>query len=331
MKTISILPLAAFAGKCQETCNLDLQECLVDCITQYPDDVRCPGDCARVESDCLFRCQENNYGLFAANKDYMEVNFGRDVAEYSFDFDFAGHDFETACSVGFEGEYYIIGGIKNFQRVSKVSHCGLSQVDFMYQAFYEHRCTNWNGALHICGSAVDAGACWRYVPGQSQTTIARSMYGHSEGGLLVYGDYLLRIAGYTKKTEAYAVGDQFWSDFNADLPFVLSQFATLVVGQSIFIFGGYSGATFETENAILRYDDSMRKWDQVGEMAHKRRNFAVVQEENFVYIAGGEDFNLPFEVFDTETFETSTLESMSQNFYYAQIIPEEFLNCLVRE
>jgi len=157
------------------------------------------------------------------------------------------------------------------------------------------------------------------------------MYGHSEGGLLVYGDYLLRIAGYTEKTEAYAVGDQFWSDFNADLPFVLSQFATLVFGQSIFIFGGYSGATFETENAILRYDDSMRKWDQVGEMAHKRRNFAVVQEENFVYIAGGEDFNLPFEVFDTETFETSTLESMSQNFYYAQIIPEEFLNCLVRE
>ena len=33
MKTISILPVAAFAGKCQETCNLDLQECLVDCIT----------------------------------------------------------------------------------------------------------------------------------------------------------------------------------------------------------------------------------------------------------------------------------------------------------
>jgi hypothetical protein len=47
----------------------------------------------------------------------------------------------------------------------KVSDCGLSQVDFMYQAFYEHRCTNWNGAIHICGSAVDAGACWRYVPG----------------------------------------------------------------------------------------------------------------------------------------------------------------------
>lgn len=72
MKTISILPLAAFAGKCQETCNLDLQECLVDCITLYPDDVRCPGDCARVESDCLFRCQENNYGLFAANVSLMK-------------------------------------------------------------------------------------------------------------------------------------------------------------------------------------------------------------------------------------------------------------------
>ena len=103
MKSISILPLAVFAGKCQETCNLDLQECLVDCITLYPDDVRCPGDCARVESDCLFRCQEKNYGLFSANvrkklsinnkclqKNYMEVNFGTDVAEYSFDFDFAG-------------------------------------------------------------------------------------------------------------------------------------------------------------------------------------------------------------------------------------------------
>lgn len=153
------------------------------------------------------------------------------------------------------------------------------------------------------------------------------MYGHSEGGLVVFDDYLLRIAGYTAKTEAYAVGDQFWSDFNADLPYVLSQFATLVVDDSIFIFGGYSGATFETENAILRYDDSSRNWDQVGEMAHKRRNFAIVQEENFVYIAGGLDFNLPFEVFDTETFEISSLESMSQNFYYSQIIPEEFLNC----
>ena len=153
------------------------------------------------------------------------------------------------------------------------------------------------------------------------------MYGHSEGGLVVYDDYLLRIAGYTEKTEAYAVGDQFWSDFNADLPYVLSQFTTIVVDDSIFIFGGYSGATFETENAILWYDDSSRNWDQVGEMAHKRRNFAVVQEENFIYIAGGLDFNLPFEVFDTETFEITSLESMSQNFHYSQIIPEEFLNC----
>ena len=153
------------------------------------------------------------------------------------------------------------------------------------------------------------------------------MYGHSEGGLVVYNNNLLRLAGYTEKSEALAVGGQFWSDFNADLPYVLSQFATLVVGDSIFIFGGYSGATFETENAILKYDDSSRKWDQVGEMAHKRRNFAVVLEDDFINIAGGEDFNLPFEVFDTETFEIASLESMSQNFYYAQIIPEEFLNC----
>ncbi|CAG5107199.1 Oidioi.mRNA.OKI2018_I69.chr1.g3201.t1.cds [Oikopleura dioica] len=327
MKSLSILPLAVLAGKCQEKCNSDLEVCLVDCITQSPEDVRCPGDCARAESDCLFRCQDSNYGLFAASKNYMEVNFGTDVAEYSFDFDFAGHDFETACSVEFEGDYYIIGGIKNIQRVSKVSNCGLSQVDFMYQAFYGHRCTNWNGAIHICGSEVDAGACWKYVPGRSQNTIARSQYGHSEGGLVVYDNYLLRIAGYTQKVEAYGEGDSFWSDFNADLPYVLSQFAALVVDDSIFLFGGYSGASYSQVDTILRFDNNSRSWDQIGQMEYSRRNFAIVQEENFVYIAGGEEFNLPFEVFDTETFETSTLESMSQNFYYAQIIPEEFLNC----
>ena len=75
MKSLCILPLSALAGKCQEKCNSDLEVCLLDCLTQSPDDVRCPGDCARAESDCLFRCQDSNYGLFAAGVSYLSSTY----------------------------------------------------------------------------------------------------------------------------------------------------------------------------------------------------------------------------------------------------------------
>ena len=60
-----------------------------------------------------------------------------------------------SCSVEYRGEMFIIGGVYNPHRISKVADCKLEFYDLLPGGdeleFVQHMCTVFNDAIWICG------------------------------------------------------------------------------------------------------------------------------------------------------------------------------------
>jgi N-acetylneuraminic acid mutarotase len=124
--------------------------------------------------------------------------------------------------------------------------------------------------------------------------------------LVPYGDSVVRIGGFTALNDEgeeqdlqsqtsvsrYSMATKTWSDL-ASLPEPRSSLGATVVGDTVYVVGGWSmvdGETVWHETAwSLDLSDSDAQWQAIAEPPFQRRALWVATHNDFVYAVGGMD------------------------------------------
>jgi len=252
-------------ASCDSFCLVQLQNCISACPQNDPE---CPSLCARENASCDVECAASSFAL-VVQTDIWDVNFKLDTIEENALFDFRNHEIDQVCTVEYEGDYYVIGGFYDEQRVSKVSGCRFETVARLPIEMFQQRCSVWQGDIWMCGNADDPRACYRYDL-ESFEQGPGSNLEHRLGGLVTYNETLLRVAGYTNQVESLSSPNGEWEDFGANLLEIINGFTTAVVGDHIYTFGGYAFVQQDYTTKINKYSPDTHSWSTAGFLLNKR-------------------------------------------------------------
>jgi len=122
--------------------------------------------------------------------------------------------------------------------------------------------------------------------------------------LAVHGDYVVLIGGVIKTTRAQIVAKTYVGHFaedgtidtwfpGPDLPTAVMHSAAVVVGDTIYAFGGTTGsaATKLAVRATISSDGKMTEWANVTSLNPGRSHQAAFLENGYIYVAGGLEGN----------------------------------------
>jgi len=158
----------------------------------------------------------------------------------------------------------------------------------------------WNGAMTIVGGFNDQSASnrvWQYLSGnwkvQSTLPVGVRYAGVAvSGDLYVVGGFDGNNSGLGSQTSGvYAVTSGSGVRRLATLPQPLERAAAAVIGNTLYVFGGYNGSSYSS--AILALDTATNSWSTAGHLPEPWAYGAVVQSGSTVYLVGGQNANGP--------------------------------------
>jgi len=139
---------------------------------------------------------------------------------------------------------------------------------------------------------------------------------HAGFGAAMLGDSMFVIGGvyYGVLDQVHILYDGEWSE-GASLMIPLGNTASCVSGDTIFVAGGFSGAS-ETDSTFY-YNKTENHWYFLSRMLEKRESHAMVSYDGKIYVMGGSREELSGRVYlaTMETFENSLMSLKDDENY----------------
>ena len=246
---------------------------------------------------------------------------------------------QLSCSVVWEGNMYLYGGLQMTRQVSKVSDCYLSRIGNLSFEFRGGTCASVNNnKIYWCftnvnDSSTDKICYYSHDPLASEISSLTSNYAHrytriayGNGKLLTFTTVLYATLGDilavgstgpgNAQTELLEVQTDTWSTHQR-YPFSsqISRFSMVYQDQKFFIIGGSSGSAdgSDDQSRISQFSQRTKTWSEVGHLNVKRRGHgAIFDGVELVVIGGYEAHSIEhctlteghFECFITEQVKT---------------------------
>jgi len=237
---------------------------------------------------------------------------------------------DRSCSLTWQNELYVFGGRSRKTQISKVKSCRLEPVG---QLAFEH---DYGSCVSVAADKVVL--CFNYQSGDYKkcrmassptgafSEMSLSIYSHKATRIATDDEFIIAVGSYNDnhKTELLNVDGNNWS-IASDYPFAskfISQAPIIHVGNSFFLFGGWSGAS-SAEKTIGRFDIKTRSWYNAGSLVDGRRGHNAIYDGQYVLVVGGSGSKITEKcsIANDQMTCASQLPKLTEYAYY----PELFL------
>jgi len=348
--TVTDCPSKPLANECNDKCKADNAKCnntcssssacydcdtnMLDCIDACPCRGQCPAGCDKCQNPiCYFTEVLILSNEQAENVPVLTNAAGRDDKDFDFETDEEA-EVHQSCSLTWQNELYVFGGIYKRTQISKVTSCRLAPIG---QLAFDHvlgGCVNVAGnAVALCfhNSDLDGKKCrLASSPTGAFSELTHSQYGHRYTRIATNDELIVAVGSRNdNKAELLDVDGNKWSTAD-DYPFVIEFIynAPIVhVSESFYLFGGFSDAT-SNEKTIGRLDIKTRKWTSAGNLVTGRHAHNAIYDGQFVLVVGGQG------TFQTEKCSLSNKQvtcssqwpELTKYAFYPELnlVPEDF-------
>ncbi|CAG5110101.1 Oidioi.mRNA.OKI2018_I69.chr2.g4540.t1.cds [Oikopleura dioica] len=320
------------------TCQTRCQSTHLDCTNTCPCGPACPLGCSSSDG-CALNSFCSYRSVLLINHEWVAAAFVINTEDDSVKgaaFDYNVLDIEDSCSVVFRGEAWIIGGYQRPRQISKLNESGTCGITHMNEILtVEHMdgmygsCGVFDGAVALCfyENSDDNKACWTYQPGEEQTQLPSSSFGHDWAEMVTFKNELVTVGGCdstlvnncNSNTEVLYTGSDSWVT-KAPAPFsgYIRGHTMTADGAAVYLMGGRT--VTGTQKNVLMYKDNV--WSTLGALNETGATISSAFQFGYNWYVG----NCAIErtTYEDGSFNTTTIYGgnggCSLDLYYAHFV-----------